>query len=167
MTTRYGFPVLEGLAGKWKQESSSSLQNKLEDWIRNTDNDETKLTLIEVNALSSIDVEDNVLNRMYDTGLSSLNDPSKTFGVDSIFYQLNNTRWKTQHGDESYSGPAVVVATLSCLGFWDLLGEQQYTKIGEWINRDLNRELDRQERIIRDMSWKPENFYNPATVNRL
>lgn len=167
LTTRYGFPVLEGFAGKWKQESSSSLQNKLEDWIRNTTNDKAKLTLIEVNALSDIDVEEDVLNQMYATGLSSLNKPSKTFGVDSIFYQLNDARWKTQHGDESYSGPAVVVATLSCLAFWDLLGEQQYTRIREWINRNINKELDRQERIMRDMGWKPEKFYNHATVNRL
>lgn len=85
LTTRYGFPVLEGLAGKWKQESSSSLQNKLEDWTRNTENDSTKSTLIEVNTLSKIDTNSDIIGQMYDVTHSSINNPSVTFGKKYYF----------------------------------------------------------------------------------
>lgn len=167
LTTRYGFPVLEGFAGKWRQESSSSLQNKLEDWARNTENVITKTTLGEINYLPRLDVDGDIVEQLYTIGEKSLSNPSETFGKDSTFYQLNDARWKTQHGEESYSGPAVVVTTLSCLAFWDMISKVQYNQLRRRIQHRVNEDHNRQERFIRNMEWTPEDFYNPVTIRRL
>jgi len=46
LATRHGFPTLEGVAGHYSNnESSSSLQNKLEDWAKTTPNPETQNSL--------------------------------------------------------------------------------------------------------------------------
>lgn len=172
LTTRYGFPVLEGLAGKWKQEGGK-LGNKLVTWTKETRNDTTKASLIEINSLKHIDPgkeNEDILDQLYQMVEFGIDDPSKIHAKlqgQSVFSSLADVRGDTQHGDESYSGPAVVVVTLCCLAFWDLLNAQQYRRVREWIEQDINREHDRQERIMRDMGWKPENFYNSATVSLL
>lgn len=157
ITTRYGFPVLEGLAGKWWGQKRGRLQNKLTNWTENTDNDHTKATLAEINALPTrVDVEGDIIDQLYDIALQSLEKPFfEGDKRDGVFRQLKEARGDTLHGDESYSGPAVVVVTLSCLAFWDLMDSSEYKSIREWIKAE--EELDHYL-----LDWKSQDFYNPT-----
>lgn len=165
LTTRYGFPVLEGFASKWKPGKSSKIQNKLEDWVRSTENDETRATLSEVNSLPSVDTDEDVLDQLYNTAEKSLKNPSTTFGEGDLFGLLSDARGDTQHGEEFYTGPASVVVTLSCLAFWDLIDEGHFAQLRGWLEQSPERDSENQE-VVRDMYWKPEDFYNPATVKK-
>ena len=122
---------------------------------------------MEVNSLPEIDVDDGILSQMYGMSEDRLENPSLAFGQDSIFSQLNQVRADSLHGDESYSGPAVVTVTLSCLAFWDTINSFQFEKARCDIQQDTKQERERVDRILRETLWNPEHFYNPTTFSRL
>lgn len=159
LATRHGFPTLEGVAGYYSSnESSSSLQNKMEDWARTTSNPETQKSLQSFHQLKNYEIED-IRQQVHDNSFGSHCSDSLNWG-EGFFRKLHEPyRVDSLHGSTNYSGPAVIVSTLCCLAFWDLVEQEQLDVIKERLEADIsNPEPYKETRLKKE--WTIFDFYH-------
>lgn len=165
LATRQGFPTLEGLAGTYASRDSSSLQNKMEKWAKTTSNSETKASLYLFHDLKNTDPE-SVYQMVLNGSLSDQSAQNIDWG-EGLIRDLHETyRVDALHGTRNYSGPAVIVSTLCCLAFWDLIGDKLLDSIKDKIESDISQPEKYKNRTL-NKTWSTFDFYQWDTFLRI
>jgi hypothetical protein len=178
LMTRYGFAVLERFVRKWLDDDK--LAKPLKRWAEDTGNVDTKATLIEINSLPGVDTDrgvGSVLTQLYDFALRGLDDWDalrRDAGREQLFDDLQDLRGDAMHGRGPYTGPAVVIATLGCLVFWDRVTPSEFRKMRRRLAEEPTYDYGRTsvtaghgERVSKQHAWTPDDFYGMWAYRRM
>ncbi len=178
LMTRYGFAVLERFVRKWLDDDK--LAKPLKRWVEDTGNVDTKATLIEINSLPGVDTDrgvDSILTQLYDFVLRGLDDWDalrRGAGREQLFDDLQDLRGDAMHGRGPYTGPAVVITTLSCLAFWDGVTPSEFRKMRRRLANEPTYDYGRTsilnehgERVSKQHAWTPDDFYGMEAFRRM
>jgi hypothetical protein len=177
LMTRYGFAVLERFVREWLDDDK--LAKPLKRWVEDTGNVDTKATLIEINSLPGVDTDrgvDSVLPQLYDLALRGLDDWDalrRDAGREQLFDDLQDLRGDAMHGKGPYTGPAVVITTLSCLAFWDGVTPSEFRKMRRRLANEPTYDYGRTSILnehgerAKQYAWTPDDFYGMEAFRRM
>lgn len=167
LSATQGFPVLEGLLKEQRGEPNddeTSFFWSLKKWLEQVENTETKKTIVEIDRLGQVDIEDKPeavvksINELLDKETLNSEDHLIRSNV-GLLWELRQRRNDAQHRNQTVRGVAVVVVTLCCLIFWNAINENTFQNLRKRIQTEVEQDMDRQQQVLRRGRFYPDSFY--------